>query len=100
MQQRNDLLTSRPLREPAVQDARFHAIVGVSFDAYYDWDISTGDNCFSEHFDEMLGQPTGSARRCFYAWLELLHDGDRSRCGRRAPAAARGRTHCGSVTRA
>jgi len=75
----NDLLTSRPLRELAVQDARFHAIVGVSFDAYYDWDISTGDNYFSEHFDEMLGQPTGSARRWFYAWLELLHDGDRER---------------------
>ena len=33
-------------------DARFRAIVGVSFDAYYDWDIRTGDNYFSEHLDD------------------------------------------------
>ena len=76
---RDSELTSRPLRELAVEDARFRAIAGVSFDAYYDWDIRTGDNYFSEHFDEMLGQPTGSARRWFYAWLELLHPDDRTR---------------------
>jgi PAS domain S-box-containing protein len=74
-----ELLASRPLRELAAEDARFRAIVGVSFDAYYDWDIRTGDNYFSEHFDEMLGQAAGSARRWFYAWLELLHPGDRAR---------------------
>jgi PAS domain S-box-containing protein len=75
----DELLASPPLRELAADDARFRAIVGVSFDAYYDWDIRTGDNYFSEHLDEVLGQPTGSARRWFYAWLELLHDDDRSR---------------------
>ena len=42
MTEARDLLTSRPLRELAVEDARFRAIVGVSFDAYYDWDIRTG----------------------------------------------------------
>ena len=55
----NELLESPPLRELAAEDARFRAIVGVSFDAYYDWDIRTGDNYFSEHFDDMLGQPRG-----------------------------------------
>ena len=50
---------------------------GSSFDAYYDWDIRTGDNYFSEHFDDMLGQPRGSARRWFYAWLELVHGDDK-----------------------
>jgi PAS domain S-box-containing protein len=84
-----DLLTSPPLRELAAEDARFRAIVGVSFDAYYDWDIRTGDNYFSEHLDEMLGQPTGSARRWFYAWLELLHDDDRSRILRSLSVAFR-----------
>ena len=75
----DELLATRPLRELAEEDARFRAIVGVSFDAYYDWDIRTGDNYFSEHFDDMLGQPRGSARRWFYAWLELVHDDDRKR---------------------
>ena len=70
---------SRPLRELAAGDARFRAIVGVSFDAYYDWDVRTGDNYFSEHLDAMLGQPAGSARRWFYAWLELVHPEDRDR---------------------
>jgi PAS domain S-box-containing protein len=85
----SELLTSPPLRELAADDARFRAIVGVSFDAYYDWDIRTGDNYFSEHLDEMLGQPTGSARRWFYAWLELLHDDDRSRILRSLAVAFR-----------
>ncbi len=84
-----ELLTARPLRELAADDARFRAIVGVSFDAYYDWDIRTGDNYFSEHFDDMLGQPRGSARRWFYAWLELVHDDDRKRVLRSLSAAFR-----------
>lgn len=88
-QDANELLTSRPLRELAVKDSRFRAIVGVSFDAYYDWDIRTGDNYFSEHLDEMLGQPTGSARRWFYGWLELLHGDDRSRILRSLSVAFR-----------
>jgi PAS domain S-box-containing protein len=85
----NDLLKTRPLRELATEDARFRAIVGVSFDAYYDWDIRTGDNYFSEHFDDVLGQPRGSARRWFYAWLELVHDDDRARVLRSLSAAFR-----------
>ena len=85
----NELLESPPLRELAAHDARFRAIVGVSFDAYYDWDILTGDNYFSEHLDAMLGQPAGSARRWFYAWLQLLHDDDRDRILRSLSAAFR-----------
>ncbi len=85
----DELLTSAPLRELAADDARFRAIVGVSFDAYYDWDIATGDNYFSEHFDDLLGQPAGSARRWFYAWLELLHDDDEDRVLRSLAAAFR-----------
>jgi len=85
----NELLTTRPLRELAAEDARFRAIVGVSFDAYYDWDIRTGDNYFSEHFDEMLGQPRGTARRWFYAWLELVHGDDRDRVLQSLSAAFR-----------
>ncbi len=85
----DELLTTRPLRELAAEDARFRAIVGVSFDAYYDWDIRTGDNYFSEHFDDMLGQPRGSARRWFYAWLELVHDDDRIRVLRSLSTAFR-----------
>lgn len=89
MEDANELLTTRPLRELAAEDARFRAIVRVSFDAYYDWDIRTGDNYFSEHFDEMLGQPRGSARRLFYAWAELVHDDDRNRVLRSLSAAFR-----------
>ena len=73
----------------AAGDARFRAIVGVAFDAYYDWDIRSGDNYFSEHFDDMLGQPRGSARRWFYAWLELVHRDDRERVLRSLSAAFR-----------
>jgi PAS domain S-box-containing protein len=85
----NELLSSHPLRELATEDARFRAIVGVSFDAYYDWDIRSGDNYFSEYFDEMLGQPRGSARRWFYAWLELVHPDDKHRVLRSLSAAFR-----------
>ena len=59
----------------------------MSFDAYYDWDIRSGDNYFSEHFDELLGQPRGSARRWFDAWLELVHADDRDRVLRSLSAA-------------
>jgi PAS domain S-box-containing protein len=89
MEESSELLASPPLRELAVGDARFRAIVGVSFDAYYDWDIRTGDNYFSEHLDAMLGQPSGSARRWFYAWLELLHVDDRERILRSLSSAFR-----------
>jgi PAS domain S-box-containing protein len=85
----NGLLTSPPLRELAAEDPRFRAIVGVSFDAYYDWDIRSGDNYFSEYFDEMLGQPRGSARRWFYAWAELVHPDDKVRVLRSLSAAFR-----------
>ena len=83
----DELLAAPPLRDLAAGDARFRAIVGVSFDAYYDWDIRSGDNYFSEHFDDLLGQPRWSARRWFYAWLELVHPEDRDRVLRSLTAA-------------
>jgi PAS domain S-box-containing protein len=89
MDEIDDLLAAAPLRTLAAEDARFRAIVGVACDAYYDWDIRTGDNYFSEHFDDMLGQPRGSARRWFYAWLELLHGEDKGRVLRSLSAAFR-----------
>ena len=89
VEETNDLLAAPPLREFAAEDARFRAIVGVSFDAYYDWDIRTGENYFSEHFDDMLGQSRGSARRWFYAWLELVHGDDRHRVLRSLSTAFR-----------
>jgi PAS domain S-box-containing protein len=85
----DELLSAPPLRELAAGDARFRAIADVSFDAYYDWDIRSGDNYFSEHFDDLLGQPRGTARRWFYAWLELLHTADRDRVLRSLAAAFR-----------
>ncbi|HET6494267.1 MAG TPA: PAS domain-containing protein [Thermoleophilia bacterium] len=89
MEEIDDLLAAPPLQTLAAEDARFRAIVGVACDAYYDWDIRTGDNYFSEHFDDMLGQPRGSARRWFYAWLELVHGEDKSRVLRSLSAAFR-----------
>lgn len=74
-----DLLSAPPLRELAAGDPRFRAIAEMSFDAYYDWDIHSGDNYFSEHFDELLGRPRGSLRRWFYAWSELVHPDDKER---------------------
>jgi len=89
MDEVQDLLTAPPLQELAAGDCRFRAVVDMSVDAYYDWDISTGDNYFSEHLDDLLGQPPGRTRRWFYAWLELLHADDRERTLRSLAAAFR-----------
>jgi PAS domain S-box-containing protein len=74
-----DLLSASPLSELVNADCRFRAIMEMSFNAYYDWDIVTGDDFRSVYFDDLVCRPAGSTVHRFYAWLDLLHPEDRDR---------------------
>jgi PAS domain S-box-containing protein len=73
------LLSAAPLSELVSADPRFRAIMEMSFNAYYDWDITTGTDYRSVYFDDLLRRPSGTTVHSFYVWLELLHPADRHR---------------------
>jgi PAS domain S-box-containing protein len=58
---------------------RFEALIQSLFDAYYDWDIESGREEFSEEMDTVLGMQPGQFPRSFEAWAERLHLDDRER---------------------
>jgi PAS domain S-box-containing protein len=59
--------------------SRFEALIQSLFDAYYDWDIESGREEFSEEMDALLGMQPGQFPRSFEAWAERLHLDDRER---------------------
>jgi len=61
------------------EDSRFRALVQSLFDAYYDWDIESGHEEFSEEMDALLGLRPGEFPRTFQAWADRLHPDDRER---------------------
>jgi DNA-binding CsgD family transcriptional regulator len=62
-------------------DPRLRAILGVTFDVLYDWNIATGAIYFSERLDHVLGLPTGGFPRTIEGWLERIHPDDHERVG-------------------
>jgi PAS domain S-box/PAS domain S-box len=76
---RRDLVAAAPLSELEERDGRFRALVESAFDAYYDWNIETGYNYFSEPLDALLGYRPGTLKWSFYAWFERVHPDDRRR---------------------
>jgi PAS domain S-box-containing protein len=60
----------------AEEDSRFRALIQSLFDAYYDWDIESGHEEFSEEMDALLGLRPGEFPRTFQAWADLLHPDD------------------------
>ncbi len=73
------ILGAPPLSELVSADPRFRAIMEMSFNAYYDWDITTGVDYRSVYFDDLLRRPSGTTVHSFYVWLDLLHPADRHR---------------------
>lgn len=59
--------------------ARFKALVEATFDVYFDWNVTTGANEFSEQMDRMLGLEPRELPRTYAAWAERLHPDDRER---------------------
>lgn len=62
---------------PGLSDARLRAFVGAVFDAYYDWDVSSGSLEMSEQMDALLKLPPGELPRRFDAYAECIHPDDR-----------------------
>jgi DNA-binding CsgD family transcriptional regulator/PAS domain-containing protein len=62
-------------------DPRLRAILGVTFDVLYDWNVATGAIYFSERLDHVLGLPTGGFPRTIEGWLERIHPDDHERVG-------------------
>jgi PAS domain S-box-containing protein len=61
------------------EGSRVRALIEALFDAYYDWDIASGREDFSEAMDVLLGLRPGEFPRTFAAWAERLHPDDRGR---------------------
>jgi DNA-binding CsgD family transcriptional regulator len=55
------------------------AFVDAIFDAYYDWNILTGSNQFSDRIDGLLLLEPGTMPRTYTGWLKRLHPADRQR---------------------
>lgn len=64
-------------------DFRFRALIQSLFDAYYDWDMESGREEFSDEMDALLGLRPGQLPRTFTAWLSRVHpeDGERVLAG-------------------
>jgi DNA-binding CsgD family transcriptional regulator len=62
-------------------DPRLRAILGVTFDVLYDWNIPTGAIYFSERLDHVLGLPEGGFPRTLEGWLERMDPDDHERVG-------------------
>ncbi len=61
------------------EDSRFKALIETLFDAYYDWDVGSGREEFSDEMDALLGLRPGGLPRTFAAWASRVHPEDRER---------------------
>ena len=66
----------------AFGDRRLRAFVDSVFDAFFDWNIQTGYNEWSDQMDTLLRVEPGAMPRTFDAWLERLHPDDRAQVQR------------------
>ena len=57
-------------------DFRFRALIRSLFDAYYDWDMESGREEFSDEMDTLLGLRPGRLPRTFTAWVSRVHPED------------------------
>src|SRR5665647_3538088 len=63
----------------SLDDPRLRTFLGVTFDVFYDWNISTGAIYFSERLDHILGLPPGGFPRTLEGWLARMHPDDHER---------------------
>jgi PAS domain S-box-containing protein len=61
------------------EDSRFKALIQSLFDAYYDWDVESGREEFSDEMDVLLGLSPGGLPRTFAAWAARVHPEDGQR---------------------
>ncbi len=61
---------------------RLELVLEATEEAYWDWDLESGEFQQSPRYDAMLGYAAGEVPRGYHEWLSLMHPDDAGRVGR------------------